>query len=389
MYPLRRYQLLLVVAMLSVAGAAAYRLHGGGAQAAPAQASQLASVDVAVVHSQPVIDWHAYSGRLEAVDRVSVRPLVSGTLTAVHFDDGALVKQGDVLFTIDPRPYQAAVDKARAQQAAARARKAYTASELQRGQRLLAANAIAKSDLAQKRNAARMAAADEAAADAALRAARLDLEHTEVRAPISGRVSRAEVTLGNVVQAGSGAPELTTLVSVDQLYASFDMDEQSFLRFMGRARGAGDKDVPVRLGLEDEQGYPRHGRIAFVDNGLNPSSGTIRVRAVFDNTDGRLLPGLYARIHVGSGAARPALLIDETAIGTDQDKRFVLVVDEHNKTAYRQVTLGAMQSGRRVIEQGLRPGERIVVNGLQHVRPGDPVSPRPALASAGAASSPS
>jgi multidrug efflux system membrane fusion protein len=145
----------------------------------------------------------------------------------------------------------------------------------------------------------------------------------------------------------------------------------------------------VRLGLGDEEGYPRKGHIAFVDNGLDPSSGTIRVRAVFDNTDGRLLPGLYARIHVGSGAARPAVLVDEAAIGTDQDKRFVLVLDEHNKTAYRQVTLGASQAGRRVIEQGLTPGERIVVSGLQHVRPGDPVSPRPALASAAATSSPS
>jgi multidrug efflux system membrane fusion protein len=389
MHPSRKYQLLLAVAILSVAGVIAYRLHGGGAQAAPAHEPQAASVEVAVVHSQPVIDWHAYSGRLEAVDRVRVRPLVSGTLIAVHFGDGALVNKDDVLFTIDPRPYQAAVDRVLAQLAAAKARKAYTAAELQRGQRLLAANAIAKSDLAQKRNAAHIAAADEAAADAALRAARLDLEHTEVRAPISGRVSRAEVTLGNVVQAGAGAPELTTLVSVDRLYASFNMDEQSFLHFMGRARGPGNEDVPVRLGLGDEEGYPRKGHIAFVDNGLDPSSGTIRVRAVFDNTDGRLLPGLYARIHVGSGAARPAVLVDEAAIGTDQDKRFVLVLDEHNKTAYRQVTLGASQAGRRVIEQGLTPGERIVVSGLQHVRPGDPVSPRPALASAAATSSPS
>lgn len=311
---------------------------------------------------------------LEAIDRVDIRPLVSGTLTEVHFQDGALVKKGDVLFTIDPRPYVAEVDRATAQLAAAQARAAYTASDLARGQRLLGENAIAKRDFEEKQNAAREAAANLQAARAALESARLNLGYTRITAPVDGRVSRAEVTVGNVVNAGAQSVPLTTLVSVSRMYASFDVDEQTFLKYVNPSRTNGT-DVPVQLGLANEDGYSREGQVQYVDNRLDTASGTIRVRAVFDNRDGSLVPGLYARVRLGGGAPREAVLVDEKAIGTDQNKRYVLVLDDQNHAAYREVTLGANVGPLRVVEKGLEAGERIVVNGLQRVRPGAVVAP--------------
>ena len=299
---------------------------------------------------------------------------MSGTLTAVHFKDGALVNKGDPLFTIDPRPYAAEVDRTQAQLQATQARVAYTAADLARGQRLLADNAIARRDFEEKQNAAREAAANESAAKAALASAQLNLGYTRIVAPVAGQVSRAEVTVGNVVAAGGAAQVLTTLVSVSRMYASFDVDEQSFLKYVNPGRVGKPTAAAVYLGLANEDGFPRAGRVSSVDNRLDTSSGTIRVRAVFDNTDGVLLPGLYARIRLGGGAAREALLIDEKAVGTDQDKRFVLVVDNTDHTAYREVKLGAASDGLRVVEQGLQPGERIVVNGLQRTRPGQVVA---------------
>lgn len=364
---------LLAIALIAIS---TYRANAGPATDTPAPQMPAAVVDVAIVHSQTITDWNAYSGRLEAVEHVQVRPQASGIITAVHFQDGSLVKKGDELFTIDPRPYQASVDQARARLAGAKARQAFTESDWQRGKRLLTANAIASRDVDEKRNAARVAKADEDSAAAALLAAQLDLEHTRVIAPISGRASRAEVTQGNVVQAGPGAPVLTSLVSVDSMYASFDLDEQSFLRFLNKARRAPGAIMPVELGLGDEKAYPRHGHVVSIDNHLDTASGTIRIRAVFDNTDGALVPGLYARIRLSAGSPRQAVLIDEKAIGTDQNKRYVLVVDAKNKTIYRQVALGAILNGSRVVESGLAAGERIVVDGLQRVRPGDPVQVR-------------
>src|ERR1700742_3759172 len=235
-----------------------------------------AEVDVAAVLSQTITDWQSYSGRLEAVDHVDVRPLVSGTIVAVHFKDGALVKKGDSLFTIDPRPYVAEVDRASAQLAAAQARASYASTDAARADRLLADNAIAKRDYDEKQNAASEAAAGVKAAKAALEAAQVNLSYTNVAAPVAGRVSRAELTVGNVVSAGPNAPLLTTLVSVSPIYASFDVDEQTYLQYLGRDRNT---KVPVSLGLANETGYSRHGAIASVDNRLDTSSGTIRVRA--------------------------------------------------------------------------------------------------------------
>lgn len=371
-----RYVVAVAVVALLAAGVGLFRLQSNAVAALTPTAPRAVAVDVAQVRSRSVTEWREYSGRLEAVDNVQIRPLVSGTITAVHFRDGSNVKAGDVLFTIDPRPYQAAVDKARADLAAAQARVAYTAADVARARRLLAKNAIAERDFEEKRNASRVAAAEKQGAEAALKSAELDLEHTRIVAPFSGRVSRAEVTEGNVVAAGTAAAPLTTLVSTDKLYASFEVDEQSFLSFVNPGRGEQGARTSVAMGLSSEQGFPRQGEIASIDNRLDATSGTIRVRAIFDNANGTLLPGLYARIRFGGGVPRSAVLIHETAIGTDQDKRYVVVVDEQNRTAYRQVRLGALQDGMRVVEAGLVPGERIVVNGLQRVRPGDPVEPR-------------
>ena len=372
----RRFALtatVLAVIALTVGGAISAVGLSANASTAPA-AAPAAAVDVAEVVNRQIVDWQAYSGRIEAVDRVDVRPLVGGTLTAVHFKDGALVKKGDVLFTIDPRPYAAEVARAEAQLQGAEARAAYTSSDVARGQRLLGDNAIARRDYEEKQNASREAAANVAAAKAALRAARLNLEYTQITAPVSGRISRAEVTVGNVVNPGSANASLTTLVSVAKVYASFDVDEQSFLKYVNPARAAGTS-VPVSLGLANEDGYSRQGRVGSVDNRLDTASGTIRVRAVFDNPDGQLIPGLYARVRLGGGAPHEALMIDEKALGTDQDKRFVMVADGNNHANYRQVRVGASQDGLVIIEQGLKSGERVVVNGLQRIRPGDAITP--------------
>jgi multidrug efflux system membrane fusion protein len=352
------YALLAVAAIAGVGAFSAIRVNAS----APAQAAPMApEVDVATVLNKTVTDWQTYSGRLEAVDKVDIRPQVSGTIVSVDFKDGALVKKGQTLFVIDPRPYAAEVDRAKAQLAAAKAREGYAQTDWQRAQRLMSDNAIAKRDYDEKQNAALQASADVKAAQAALEAAQINLGYTTIVAPVAGRVS------------GANAAPLTTLVSVSPMYASFDVDEQTYLKYIGRARNGGN--VPVDLGLANETGYSRKGTIASVDNRLDTSSGTIRVRARFDNADGTLVPGLYARVKVGGGEPHPALLIDEAAIGTDQDKKFVLVVDAQGRVAYREVKLGAEQGNLRVITAGLSATDRIVVNGIQRVRPGQTVKP--------------
>ena len=337
---------------------------------APAQSTPtiVPEVDVATVVQKTITDWQTYSGRLQAVEKVDVRPLVSGTIVSVNFQDGALVKKGDVLFVIDPRPYQAEVDRAAGQVAAAQARAGYTQSDWERAQRLIGDNAIAKRDYDEKQNASREASANLKAAQAALEAAQINLGYTKIVAPVSGRVSRAEITLGNVVNAGASAAPLTTLVSVSPIYAEFDADEQTYLQYISQVKN--DSKVPVELGLANESGYSRKGTIQSVDNRLDTSSGTIRVRARFDNSDGSLVPGLYARVKVGGSEPHSALLIDDAAIGTDQDKKFVFVVDKDDHVQYRELQVGNLQGNLRVVKSGVQATDRIVVNGTQRVRPG-------------------
>ncbi len=375
--PRKRKYAVLGAALVLIGAASLVAFHGHGdspvnAAVAAASAAPPTEVDVAAVVAKSITDYQSYSGRLEAIDKVEIRPLVPGTIVAVHFKDGAMVKKGDPLFTIDPRPYVAEVDRASAQLAAAQARNGYTSTDAARADRLLADNAIAKRDYDQAQNAAREAQANLKGAQAALETARINLGYTNIVAPVSGRVSRAEMTVGNIVSTGSSAPLLTTLVSVSPIYASFDVDEQTYLRYLSRDSRT---SVPVSLGLANEDGYSRDGKVDSVDNRLDTGSGTIRVRARFDNGDGALLPGLYARVKVGGGAPHAAVLVDDAAIGTDQDKKFVMIVDKDNRAQYREVTLGTQSEGLRVIVKGLQPGERIVVNGLQRVRPNDVIKP--------------
>ena len=363
---------------LTVAGLAAGLLahRTSGAAAAPAAPQAMPVVATTVVPTE-VTPWDEFSGRLEAVERVDVRSRVAGAVQSAHFREGALVKAGDLLVTIDPAPYAAEVDRANAQLLAAQARLDNAASELERAQRLWEDSAIAKRELDERVSARREAAANVSAAQAALQSARLNLSYTQVRAPVSGRVGKLEITVGNLVPAGPGAPVLTTLVSVDPIYASFDADEQVVTRSLRALQGPprrGLEAIPVLLDTEGSSA-PLKGHLQLVDNQVNAKSGTVRVRAVFDNPGGRLMPGQFAELRLGSVQPQEALLVSERAVGTDQSKRFVFVVDAENRAVYREVTLGASVDGMRIVTSGLKPNERVVVNGLQRVRPGALLAP--------------
>lgn len=340
-----------------------------------AQAPGAPQVSVAKVLQQPINEWDEFTGRLEAPETVQVRPRVSGQIDKVAFTEGALVKKGDLLFQIDPRPFQAEVNRLEAQVAQARATAARSDNEAQRGERLKASNAIS-AELAETRtSSAQEARAGVAAIQAQLELARLNLSFTRVTAPISGRVSRAEITAGNIVTADQ--TPLTSVVSTDKVYAYFDADERVFLKYNQLARdGQRSQTSPVYLGLSNEDGNPHLGRMDFVDNQVNPKTGTIRGRAVFDNADGRYTPGLYARLKLVGSKTYDAVLIKDEAVGTDLGKKFVLVMDKDNKAAYRTVELGPKLEGLRIVRSGLTKGDSIVVNGLQRVHPGSTVTPQ-------------
>jgi multidrug efflux system membrane fusion protein len=371
------------LAALVALGAGGFALRSTGAESkaaasAGSTAPQAMPVPVAVVEEHEVTTWDEFSGRLEAVERVDVRSRVAGAVKSVHFVEGALVKRDELLVTIDPDPYAAEVDRAQAQVVAAQARLSYTKSEHERAQRLWDESAIARRELDERVNAAQEADANLRAAQAALQSARLNLGYTQVRAPVAGRVGRLEVTVGNLVAAGPGAPVLTTLVSVNPMYASFDADEHVVLR----ALKEGKQDIAVEAETVTNGGRQLRGRLQLIDNQVNTRSGTVRVRAVFDNRDGSLIPGQFVKLRMGRAKAERALLVSERAVGTDQDKRFVFVVGPDDKAIWRQVTLGGTANGQRIVTAGLEPGERIVVNGLQRVRPGALLAPQPAATAA-------
>jgi multidrug efflux system membrane fusion protein len=359
--------------------AAVAGLHTTQAQDGPA-APPPPPVSVAAVVQSDVAAWDEFSGRLEAIERVDIRSRVAGAVQSVHFREGSLVGKGDLLLTIDPAPYAAEVERAEAQVVAAQSRVSYTRSELERGQRLWDERAIAQRENDERINASREADANLRAAQAALQSARLNLGYTQVRAPVAGRVGRLEVTVGNLVAAGPGAPLLTTLVSVSPIYASFDADEQIVTRVLkDLPGGAGARQldrIPVAMSTAATSDKPVDGKLQLVDNQVDARSGTIRVRAVFDNKDGSLIPGQFAKLRMGQGKAASALLVNERAVGTDQSKRYVMVVGVDNKAQYREVTLGAPVDGLRIVTSGLKPGEQVVVNGLQRVRPGAVVAPK-------------
>jgi multidrug efflux system membrane fusion protein len=366
---------------LSMIATAVISLQGGRAQATANTEAPAPQVSVATVAEKDITAWDEFSGRLEAVERVEVRSRVAGAVQAVHFREGALVRQGDLLITIDPAPYQAEVERAEAQVGAAQARLAQAQSEHARAQRLWEESAIAQRELEERVNASREAGANLRAAQAQLQGARLNLGYTQVRAPVSGRIGKLEVTVGNLVAAGPGAPVLTNLVSVSPIYASFDADEQVITRALqGLPGGASARQlierIPVQMGTGTSSETPFQGRLHLIDNQVDAKSGTIRMRAAFENKDGALIPGQFARVRMGQARTTRAVLVTERAVGTDQEKKYVLVVGQGNKTEYREVTLGASSNGLRVVLSGLKPGERIVVNGLQRVRPGAVVQPQ-------------
>ncbi|MDM8350002.1 efflux RND transporter periplasmic adaptor subunit [Pseudomonas sp. sp1636] len=336
-----------------------------------------AKVSVAEVIQQPINEWDEFSGRLEAPESVDIRPRVSGFIDRVAFAEGSLVKQGDLLFQIDPRPFQAEVKRLEAQLQQARASQARTASEARRGERLRQSNAISAELADARSSAAQEAQATVAGIQAELDNARLNLSFTRVSAPIDGRISRAEVTAGNLVSAGQS--QLTTVVSTDKVYAYFAADERVFLKYVELARQAGaqTRDAsPVYLGLSSEDGHPHLGQLDFLDNQVNPKTGTIRGRAVFDNADGRFTPGLYARLKLVGSSTYTATLIKDEAVGTDLGKKFVLVLGEDNSVTYRAIELGPKLEGLRIVRNGLAKGEKIVVNGLQRAFPGSTVDPQ-------------
>jgi len=353
-----------------------------GCGAKPADPPPPPAVTAAAVPEREVTDWDEFTGRLEAVDQVEIRPRVTGYIERVAFAEGKEVRKGEVLFEIDPRPYQAELARAEAQLAEARTGAELAAREVARARRLVAVQAISREEYDARVSAQAQGDASVQAAQAAVRTARLNLDWTQVRAPIAGRVSRAEVTAGNLVLAGPPtATLLTTVMSLDPVYVYFDADERTYLKYAGLARdgtrpSSRDARTPIYLGLIDEDGqFPHKGYVDFVDNTVNPETGTIRARAVFSNRDHAFTPGLFARLKLeGSGQYRATLVVDR-AVGTDQDKKFVLVLKPDSTVDYRSVQLGRLVDGLRVVTSGLKQGDEVVINGLQRVRPGMKVTP--------------
>ncbi len=368
-----------VGAMLSACGTHRAAQAQGAAMPAP-------QVTVAEVIAKKVTDFDEFTGRFEAVDRVEIRPRVSGYISSVNFTEGSEVKKGDVLFVVDQRPYAADLKRARAQLAQARAQAALARSEHERAIKLLQQRAMSQEEFDTRVSGNDQAYANVQAAEAAVETASLNYTWTEVTAPIAGRVSKALITPGNLVTSGQSI--LTTVVSIDPIYVRFDGDEQAYLRYGKQAReraadtaardpkSGHEPRSPVLVGLADEAGYPHAGVMVFLDNEVDPQTGTIRTRARLDNHDRAFTPGLFARVRLLGDSSYNAVLINDSAIGTDQTVRYVLVVGADNKVEYRPVKLGPVIDGLRVVRDGLKPEETIVVNGLQRVRPGAAVSPQ-------------
>lgn len=359
----RRAALAVLVPALLLAGCGdPAEAQGGPPPAAP--------VSVAPAVQRTVSDSEEFSGRLEASEFVELRPRVAGTIDQVHFTDGALVKKGQLLFSIDSRGFAADVARAESQLAAVSARAELAQTELKRAQTLVDARAVSRQEFDQMNSSARTTQADIKTAEAALRTARLNLEYASVRAPITGRTSRANITAGNLV---NDQTVLTTITGTAKVYAYFDISEQTYLRVM-----AGPEKAPrVRMGLTSDTGHPHEGRVDFIDNRLNAQTGAIRLRASFDNSKGQFTPGLAVKLTMGTSAPYPALMVPERAIGTDQTKKFVYVVGADGKPQFREVQLGALQGGMRVVGGGsVKAGDNVIVEGLQRVVPGMPVAPQ-------------
>lgn len=368
--------LLPALAVSAALLAALVGLSGCRSDATTAPQAPAPQVSVASALERDVTEWDEFTGRLEAVESVEIRPRVTGYIESVNFTEGSTVRKGDLLFVIDPRPYRAELSKAEAELARTVARSELTASDAARSAKLVDIKAVSREEYDTRINASREAKADVAAARAAVDAAKLNIEFTRITSPIDGRVSKAAVTAGNLVTGGSNtAALLTTVVSLDPMYVTFEGDEQIYLKYnelsrRGERSSSRDAANPVLMGLANESDYPHRGSMVFVDNQVDPRTGTIRARASFDNKNGYLTPGLFARVKLLGHNSYHAVLVDDRAVGTDQSQKFVYVVDAQNKVTYRPVKVGRLTDGLRIVEQGLQPGENVIVNGLQRVRPG-------------------
>ena len=351
----------------------------------PSKTAPPAVVSVIQPVARDVIEWDEYIGRLESPETVEIRARVSGYLDKVHFKEGKEVKKGDLLFTIDRRPYQADYERAEADHQRAESQADLAKSDAERAKNLIATKAISAEDFDTKTKTYTSALAAVKSARAAMDSARLNLEFTEIRAPIDGRISSALVTEGNLVSggiSGAGASLLTTLVSLDPLYCYGSADERAILKYIrlskeGKRESARDKEIPAEMGLADETGFPHRGHMDFVDNRVDPNTGTLRARGVFTNADHSLSPGFFARLRIPGSGKYPALLIPDRALGSDQSQKFVYVVNAEKKVEFRPVKIGPLIDGLRVVKEGLKPGEQIIVEGLLRVRPGVTVDPKP------------
>ncbi len=338
---------------------------------APSETAFVPVVEVKTLKPEKVLVWTEFSGRLAAVDTADIRPEVSGRITEVRFEDGDLINKGDVLFVIDPRPYEAAVAKAEAELATAKTNLNFAKIEKERAEKMIKTQAIAQRIYDERINANDVAVAAIQSAEAALLQARVDLDHAFLKAPISGRAGRVEVTLGNIVQAGPNAPLLTRIVTYDPIYADFEVDEQTYIKNVRNNANNRDSEqkIPVELFLSGDKEHVYKGTIYSFDNRLDTESGTIRARAKFSNPDGVLVPGMFVSIRFSGEGEQEVLLVPQQAIGSDQSKKFVYVIDENNKVAYRSVDLGNEVKTDRIVLGGLKAGDRVVVKGLQRLKP--------------------
>ena len=372
MKPLIKPQLAALAAAVAVIGVGATlwtestEVHAEAAAALPIVKYQLAQ-------QRTIADSQDYTGRLEAVEVVDVRPRVPGTLLSVHFKPGQQVRQGELLFSIDPAPYQTQVNQAQANLAAAQTRKQLAETDQARGRRLVEANAISRREFDALDNASREAAAALKGAQAALEHAQLQLGYTQVRAPIAGRISRAEITAGNVLGAGGDAAPLTRIVSNDKLYAAFNVDEQSYLRIIAPSLRAG-KPSQVHVGLANDSAFPYPATLEALDNRMDVRSGTVRVRARIDQASAEMLPGLQARVRLQGGVSYDAVMVDDALVGTDQDRKYLLIVNAQDKVERRFVELGVLQGKERVVRSGIEAGTRVINDGAFRAPPGTAVN---------------
>ena len=330
-------------------------------------------VTVNVIKPQDIQIWKNFSGHVVAVNQADIKPQVNGRITEIRFIDGQYVNKGDILIVIDPRPYEARLNQAKASLEAAQTQAALAEKEYNRAVNLIKTNAISQSVLDERTNNWKSSKAAVEGAKAAVESAAIDLDYAYVKAPISGKISRAEITEGNLVQAGANAPLLTSIVADEQVYVDFEVDERTYIRSVQSGANMGHGPIPVRLSMQSST-TEYEGMVHSFDNRINAASGTIRARAIFANQNGALLPGMSVNVLMGEAKGDKKILVSERAIGTDQDRKFVYIVNGDNTAKYREVQIGESINGQRVILAGLQPGEKIITEGLVRIRPGMPVS---------------